>query len=86
MERMDGIRRRRISGLRALSMFSDAAFSQGRDLFLNHLIDRFLIRINELPPLNEIPPGQALFDVAIVVTRMGHLLKEGDCLLPCFGS
>ncbi len=57
MERMDGIRRRRISGLRALNVFLDAAFSQGWDFFLNHLINRFLIRINELPPLNEIPPG-----------------------------
>ena len=72
MERMDGIRRRRISGLRALNVPLDAAFSQGRDLFLNHLIDSLLIGINELPPLNPIPPGQTPFNVTL--DRMRHFL------------
>ncbi len=83
MERMDGIRRRRILGLHAPDVFLDAAFSQGRYLFLNHLIDCLLIRINELPPLSEIPPGQALFNMVIALTRIGNFLEERDRLFAC---
>jgi len=79
MEQMDGILLLHIS--RRNHMFPDTVGSECWGLFLNHLIDRLLIRINELPPLNEVPPGQTLLEVAL--NRMGHFLQKLKGLFAC---
>ncbi len=81
MEQMDGILLLHIS--RRNHMFPDTVGPECRDFFLNHLIDSLLIRINELPPLNEIPPGHALLEVAL--NRMRNFLEERYRLFACLG-